>query len=137
MYGTIRKALNFRVFMEVAVKKIAILRCLKTSASCAGASCLKAFFTKTGAFEAYGEEELQLMAMWTCNGCGADKLENQEGLEKKIARMESLGVDIVQLSGCTRKKNDQGEKELCPTIKEIAEKLEKLGVEIRQGTHHA
>lgn len=119
------------------MKKLAILRCLQTSASCAGAGCLKAFFEKTGAFAAYGDEELQLMAVWTCNGCGNNKLENQEGLEKKIARMESLGVDIVQLSGCTRKKDEQGERVLCPTIKAIAERLEKMGIEIGHGTHHA
>lgn len=119
------------------MKKVAILRCLQTSASCAGAGCLRAFFEKSGAFAAYGDEELQLMAVWTCNGCGNNKLENQEGLDKKIARMESLGVDVVQLSGCTRKKNAEGEKVLCSTIKEITEKLEKLGIEIGVGTHHA
>ena len=32
------------------MKKIAILRCLKTSASCAGAGCLRAFYEKDKAF---------------------------------------------------------------------------------------
>lgn len=32
---------------EYIMKKIAILRCLKTSASCAGAGCLRAFYEKT------------------------------------------------------------------------------------------
>ena len=45
------------------MKKVAVLRCLKTSASCAGAGCLKAFYEKEKAFAQYGEEELRLMAM--------------------------------------------------------------------------
>ena len=56
------------------MKKIAILRCLKTSASCAGAGCLRALYEKDKAFAQYGDEELRLMAMWTCNGCGDSML---------------------------------------------------------------
>lgn len=119
------------------MKKIAILRCLQTSASCAGAGCLRAFNEKTGAFTVYGEEPLQLMAVWTCNGCGNNLLENQAGIEKKLARMESLGVDIVHLSGCTRKKNEAGEKVRCPNVEKLAERLKAMGIEIADGTHHA
>ena len=60
------------------MKKIAMLRCLKTSASCAGAGCLRALYEKDKAFAQYGDEELSLMAMWTCYGCGDSMLENQE-----------------------------------------------------------
>ena len=35
---------------EYIMKKIAILRCLKTSASCAGAVCLCVFYEKDKAF---------------------------------------------------------------------------------------
>ena len=35
---------------EYIMKKIAILRCLKPSASCAGAGCLRAFYEKDKAF---------------------------------------------------------------------------------------
>lgn len=38
---------------EYIMKKIAILRCLKTSASCAGAGCLRAFYEKDKAFAQY------------------------------------------------------------------------------------
>ena len=44
-------------------------------------------------------------------------LENQEGINKKIAKMQAIGVDVVHLSNCTRKKDENGEKHLCPTIK--------------------
>ena len=69
---------------EYIMKKIAILRCLKTSASCAGAGCLRAFYEKDKAFAQYGDEELRLMAMWTCNGCGDSKLENRRVSVKRL-----------------------------------------------------
>ena len=87
------------------MKKIAILRCLKTSASCAGAGCLRAFYEKDKAFAEYGDEELRLMAMWTCNGCGDSMLENQEGIRKKIERMKALELDALHISHCTHKKD--------------------------------
>lgn len=117
------------------MKKIAILRCLKTSASCAGAGCLRVFYEKDKSFATYCEEELRLMAMWTCNGCGDSMLENQEGIRKKIERMKALELDVLHLSNCTSKKGEQGEKQLCPTIKAIAEELAACGIKIVQGTH--
>lgn len=117
------------------MKKVAILRCLKTSASCSGAGCLRALFDKEKGFAKYGEEELRLMAMWTCNGCGASMLENQEGVRKKIERMKKLEIDVLHLSNCTRKKDAEGVKHLCPTIKAIAEELKAAGIDIEQGTH--
>lgn len=117
------------------MKKVAILRCLKTSASCAGAGCLRACYEHDKAFAEYGTEEIRLMAMWTCNGCGDSKLENQEGIRKKIERMKLLELDAIHLSNCTRKKNEQGEKKLCPVIKEIAIELEESGIKIVEGTH--
>ena len=51
------------------MKKIAVLRCLRVSASCTGSGCLRALNEKTGAFERYGDETLQAAAVFTCNGC--------------------------------------------------------------------
>lgn len=117
------------------MKKLAILRCLKTSTSCAGAGCLKALNTKTKAFAVYGDEDLQLMAMWTCNGCGDMELGNEEGLRKKIERMKALELDALHISHCTHKKDENGEKHLCPVIKEIIEELKESGITIVDGTH--
>ena len=96
------------------MKKIAILRCLKTSASCAGAGCLRAFYEKDKAFAEYGDEELRLMAMWTCNGCGDS---------------------MLHISHCTHKKDANGEKHLCPKIKAIIDELQEAGITIVDGTH--
>ena len=117
------------------MKKVAILRCLKTSASCAGAGCLRVMYDREKAFAQYGEEELRLMGMWTCNGCGQSMLENQEGIRKKIERMKTLEIDALHLSHCTHKKDESGEKHLCPTIKAIADELSSCGIAIVDGTH--
>ena len=123
------------IWQGIQLKKIAIIRCLKTSASCAGAGCLRVFYDREKAFAQYGNEELRLMAMWTCNGCGDSMLENQEGVRKKIERMKALEIDALHLSNCTSKKDEQGEKHLCPTIKAIADELAACGIKIVQGTH--
>lgn len=117
------------------MKKVAILRCLKTSASCAGAGCLRALNERTKAFAVYGDEDVRLMAMWTCNGCGASMLENQEGIRKKIERMKALELDALHISHCTHKKDAEGVKHLCPKIKEIIDELADAGIEIVDGTH--
>ena len=119
------------------MKKIAILRCLKTSASCAATGCLRAFNEKDKKFARYAGEDIQLGAVWTCNGCGKSLLENQEGLETKIARMQKNSFDVVHLSSCTLKKQDDGTKVLCPNIARIAERLQAMGIEIVEGTHHS
>ena len=118
------------------MKKIAILRCLKTSASCAGTGCLRAFNERSEGFAKYAGEEVQLAAMWTCNGCGESTLENQaEGLEKKIARMVKNNIEGVHLSHCTSKKNEADIPVRCPTIVDISRRLEAAGVAVYDGTH--
>ena len=52
------------------MKRIVILRCLRSNNVCTGAACMRAFNTKSGAFARYGEEPLELEAYWSCNGCG-------------------------------------------------------------------
>lgn len=47
------------------MKKIVILRCLKSNDVCTGASCLQAFYGRTGNFQGYGiDENLQLAAFF-------------------------------------------------------------------------
>ena len=87
------------------------------------------------AFAEYGDEELRLMAMWTCNGCGDSMLENQEGIRKKIERMKALELDALHISHCTHKKDANGEKHLCPKIKAIIDELQEAGITIVDGTH--
>ena len=95
------------------MKKIAVLRCLRVSASCAGSGCLRAMNEKTGAFERYGDDDLQSVAFFTCNGCKENKLPNQEGMAKKVERIKKLNPDALHLSNCTMPKDEDGNRVIC------------------------
>ena len=117
------------------MKKIAVLRCLKVSASCTGSGCLRAMNEHTGSFERYGEEPLQAVAMFTCNGCGENKLANQEGINKKIERIKKINPDALHLSNCTMPKDENGNRVMCPVIARLEAEFTAAGIEVVRGTH--
>lgn len=119
------------------MKRVAIIRCLDVSMRCTGAACMKAYNNHAVKFERYGDEPTELFSMMTCNGCG-HTAENDEGLRKKLDRLASASLDVVHMSGCTQKKDRQNPeiKKECAWITQMAEYLEKQGVEIVRGTHH-
>ena len=117
------------------MKKIAVLRCLRVSASCAGSGCLRAMNEKTGAFERYGDEDLQAVAFFTCNGCKENKLPNQEGMAKKVERIKKLNPDALHLSNCTMPKDEDGNRVICPVIKELEDEFVAAGINVEHGTH--
>ena len=53
------------------MKKIVMLNCLRANSVCTGAACLQAFNAKTKTFARYGDEPLELVAFFRCNGCDA------------------------------------------------------------------
>ena len=89
------------------MKKIAVLRCLRTSNNCTGSGC--------------GDVQMP---------------NNEEGLRKKRDLLVTIVVEAVQGSGCTKKKDAQGEKHECPVITKTAEYLEQQGITVVRGTHH-
>lgn len=117
------------------MKRIAILRCLRSNDVCTGAACMQAFNRKRAAFARYGAEELELAAYWSCNGCGDCHLQNQEGLEEKLARIASLKVDAVHVGVCTKHRDAQGSQVTCRKIVGICERLREAGIEVVEGTH--
>ncbi|WP_020678365.1 CGGC domain-containing protein [Geopsychrobacter electrodiphilus] len=78
--------------------KIAIIVRNATLDKCTGKGCLKAFFQRLDAFAAY-DEKTQLVGFTQDSG----------DLEKKIAKLIELGVDVVHLSSCMRAKSDNYE----------------------------
>ena len=64
------------------MKHIAMLTCLNANAVCTGASCLKAFYDRTGSFAIYQTEALYLDAFMKCNGCGNPPNTDHGMLEK-------------------------------------------------------
>ncbi len=115
------------------MKRIAVLRCLKSSSHCSGAGCLKILFNKDKVYSKYQEEDIQLTAFWTCNGCDDISLGDEEGLRRKIASMERFSVDVVHLSHCVFKKNTDGSEEICPRVRAIVSELGKIGVRVEKG----
>lgn len=114
------------------MKKIAILRCLNTSKSCTGSGCLKAWNEKRKAFSCYAEEDVALAAFLNCNGCEMDPVED-EGMLKKLDRLQKMGVDTVHTSGCTMK--DRENQRRCPNVEKIMEMLRIRGIQTVHGTH--
>ncbi|WP_418853284.1 CGGC domain-containing protein [Phascolarctobacterium succinatutens] len=49
--------------------------------------------------------------------------------------MKALELDALHISHCTHKKDDNGEKHLCPKIKAIIDELQEAGITIVDGTH--
>jgi len=77
------------------VKKIAIIVRNATLDKCTGKGCLNAFFQRLDAFAPY-DEHTQLVGFTQESG----------DLEKKIAKLKELGVEVVHLSSCLRGKSD-------------------------------
>lgn len=118
------------------MKKIAILRCLRSNDVCTGAGCLQALHTRSGTFRCYGSEEVQLVAFWSCNGCGDVRLTNEKGLREKIERIIAVRTDTVHVGVCTQFWNiDTGIKQECKYISDIVEILAKYDIKIIRGTH--
>lgn len=67
------------------MKKIVMLNCLRANSVCTGAACLQAFNAKTKTFARYGDEPLELVAFFRCNGC--DVPQDDAGMEEKIERV--------------------------------------------------
>jgi predicted metal-binding protein len=112
------------------VKRIAMLNCLKSNRVCTGAACLQAFNQRTKTFERYGDEPLELVAFFRCNGCDAS--EDDPGMEEKVERLLSLKPDAVHMGVCTKNKEDHSR---CFVIQKVADRLEAAGATLVDGTH--
>ncbi|MDY4920093.1 MAG: CGGC domain-containing protein [Phascolarctobacterium sp.] len=117
------------------MKRVAILRCLKSNDVCTGAACLKALSDKKGSFEAYRYEELVLKAFFSCNGCDDCKLKNQIGLQEKLDKLLEMQVEIVFVGVCTLIKDKNGSQTVCEEIVKIKDWLIRHGIVIVEGTH--
>ena len=112
--------------------RIAILRCLHSNDVCTGAACFDAFNHKKAHFAQY-EEDLELVAFWSCNGCGEAKF-SPVGLEEKIARLFNMSIDVLHIGVCTQMRKNNVVVE-CPTITAIAKRFEGKGIKVVRGTH--
>ena len=94
------------------MKKIVILRCLRSEENCTGAACFQAFNERSCQFARYGDEEIQLVAFMACNGCRKITLGDSSGLEEKIERILSIKPDVIHVGICCKTRTD--DNEYCP-----------------------
>lgn len=113
------------------MKKIAILTCLKSNDNCTRASCLKAFFDRNGYFSKYKNEELELTAVWTCQGCENNELDDY--FEEKFQRILSTGTEIVHIGICCQTRT--ADERRCLEIIKIEKMLNDHGIKTIWGTH--
>ena len=126
---------RFFVFEKgMNMKKIAILRCLKSNDVCTGASCLSALHNRKGSFAEY-DDELQLVAFMTCNGCGDVALKNEKGMQEKLKMIERLAPDALHVGVCTKCKDGTGIYRTCPQIETILCEVRKMNIKILVGRH--
>lgn len=115
------------------MKKIVILRCLRSEENCTGAACLAAFNNRRGYFKRYGDEEVQLVAFMSCNGCEHLAFEDEAGIEEKLERILSIKPDVVHVGICCQTRTN--DLQLCPQAQRYIEFFKKHGMEIVMGTH--
>ena len=115
------------------MKKIVILRCLRSEENCTGAACLQAFNERCCQFARYGDEEIQLVAYMTCNGCRKITLGDSSGLEEKIERILSINPDVIHVGICCKTRTD--DNEYCPEALRLVDIFRNHGIEIIWGTH--
>ena len=115
------------------MKKIVILRCLRSEENCTGAACLQAFNERCCQFARYGDEEIQLVAYMTCNGCRKITLGDSSGLEEKIERILSINPDVIHVGICCKTRTD--DNEYCSEALRLVDIFRNHGIEIVWGTH--
>lgn len=117
------------------MKKIAILGCAKIQEkSCVTCSkCLKALNTREGAFAAYKDEEVQLVALGNCGDCPG-VIMPKIGLMKTILGTLGQDFDVLYLGTCVKK---AVETAACPLNIEKVTMMVKgaMGKEVKAGTH--
>lgn len=118
------------------MKKIAILTCLQSNDVCTRYSCLKAFNDKNDYFSTYNSENIELVAVWTCQGCNEINLSNDDGLKEKLQCIVNAGVEVVHIGKCCYVKGNDNSYKKCDKIIIIEKYLEQNLINVVWGTHN-
>lgn len=115
------------------MKKIVVLRCLKAEENCTGASCLKAFNNKSAYFSRYADQEIELAAFMSCNGCENIKFSSKTGFNEKLERVLRIRPDAVHIGICCQTRT--ADKRRCKYILKIIDFFEQNNIKVVWGTH--
>ena len=114
---------------------VVIVQCQLAQQRCSGYLCEKAFHERTSAFEAYGTDQPLRLLMTGCGGCSGGAVQRKVAhLLKRIEQHEGIGAEavVVHLSSCLALDNHHSPP--CPNLEAIRTILDRLGVDVREGT---
>ena len=117
------------------MKKIAILTCLHSNDVCTRTGCLEALKHKTGTFDSYRHEAIELAAVWTCQGCGNMKFSNKGDLQEKLSAITAAEITAVHIGKCCWRKTRSGRNKKCRYVEQIEKWLLMRHIQVIWGTH--
>ena len=110
--------------MEETMKKVGIIICDRYH-TCAGGKCLRSLRERTGGFERYKDEEVELVGYTTCGGCPGGNVEYAP------EEMMNNGAEVVHLATGLVVGYPP-----CPHLDYFREFIpRKFGMEVVMGTH--
>jgi predicted metal-binding protein len=81
----------------IVMVKIGIIRCDGTLKQCPGTGCFKTIREKSGQFQEYSDQEIELIGMATCGGCpGRDAVRVAQDMVRR-------GAEVIYLATCVVK----------------------------------
>ena len=106
------------------MKKVGIIICDRWN-TCAGGKCLRALRRREGAFQRYGDDEIELVGYTTCGGCPGGNVEYAP------AEMKKNGAEVIHLATGFLVGYPP-----CPHIDDFVRFIpEKYGMDVVLGTH--
>jgi len=114
---------------------VVILQCHIVKERCPGYLCERAFHERTGGFADYPKDKPIRCLAITCGGCcGRASHRKLTQFLRTIAKKEGVTKDriVVQLSSCVAKDNYHSPP--CPHLAYIKTLIERIGLDVREGT---
>ncbi len=114
---------------------VVILQCHIVKERCPGYLCERAFHERTGGFADYPKDRPLRFLSLTCGGCcGRATHRKLSSLLRTLHKKEGIPKDriVVQLSSCMAKDNYHAPP--CPHLDYIRTLIERVGLDVREGT---
>ncbi len=122
--------------MDLAKKDyIVILQCHIVKERCPGYQCERALHERTGGFAEYAKDRAYRYLSLTCGGCcGRATHRKLASFIKTLGKKEGIGKDrvVVQLASCIT--NDNYHAPPCPHLAYLRALIQRLGLDMREGT---
>lgn len=122
--------------MEPGTKQyIVVVQCDIVKERCPGYLCEKAFHERTGGFAGYPREKAYRFLSMTCGGCcGRATHRKLTKLVRSLEKKEGIAKEqvVVHLSSCVA--NDNYHAPPCPHLDYIRTLVERIGIDICEGT---